>query len=43
MISTPCAEGITHGNDGRADLAYTAPGVNVLLHMAVAREPMNTR
>jgi N-carbamoyl-L-amino-acid hydrolase len=37
MIFTPCAEGITHNNNERAELAYTAPGVNVLLHAAVAR------
>jgi N-carbamoyl-L-amino-acid hydrolase len=37
VIFTPCAEGITHHNDERAGLAYTAPGVNVLLHAAVAR------
>jgi N-carbamoyl-L-amino-acid hydrolase len=37
MIFTPCAEGITHNHNERADLAYTAPGVNVLLHAVVAR------
>lgn len=37
MIFTPCAEGITHNNNERAELAYTAPGVNVLLHAVVAR------
>jgi N-carbamoyl-L-amino-acid hydrolase len=37
MIFTPCAEGITHNNNERAELAYTAPGVTVLLHAAVAR------
>jgi beta-ureidopropionase / N-carbamoyl-L-amino-acid hydrolase len=36
-ICTPGAEGITRTNDERAELAYTAPGVNVLLHAAVAR------
>jgi N-carbamoyl-L-amino-acid hydrolase len=37
MVFTPCAEGITHSNNERAELAYTAPGVNVLLHAVVAR------
>jgi N-carbamoyl-L-amino-acid hydrolase len=37
MIFTPCAEGITHNDNERAELAYTAPGVNALLHAAVAR------
>jgi beta-ureidopropionase / N-carbamoyl-L-amino-acid hydrolase len=37
VIITPGAEGITHNNNERAELAYTAPGVNVLLHAAVAR------
>jgi N-carbamoyl-L-amino-acid hydrolase len=37
MIFTPCAEGITHNHNERAELAYTAPGVNVLLHAVVAR------
>jgi hypothetical protein len=34
MIFTPCAEGITRSDDGRAGVAYTAPGVNVPLHAA---------
>lgn len=37
MVFTPCVEGITHNNNERAELAYTAPGVNVLLHAVVAR------
>jgi hypothetical protein len=36
IILTPCAERITHNNK-RAELAYTAPGLNVLLHAAAAR------
>jgi hypothetical protein len=36
MTSAPCAEGVTHNE--RAGLAYTPPGVNVLL-----RAPMNER
>jgi beta-ureidopropionase / N-carbamoyl-L-amino-acid hydrolase len=37
MVFTPCHAGITHNNNERAELAYTAAGVNVLLHAAVAR------
>jgi hypothetical protein len=41
MIFTHCAEGITHHNNERAELAYTAPGVNVrvkvFVHAAAAR------
>lgn len=37
MILTPGAAGIPHNNNERAGLAYTAPGVNVLLHAAAAR------
>ena len=36
-IPTPCAKGITRNNNEPAALAYTAPGVNVLLHAAAAR------
>jgi beta-ureidopropionase / N-carbamoyl-L-amino-acid hydrolase len=36
MIFTPCAQGIAHNNNVRAELAYTAPGMNVFLHSAVA-------
>ena len=38
MIFTPCREGITHNNNGRAEAGYTAPGVNVLLHAAARAE-----
>ena len=37
VILTPGAAGIPHNNNERAVLAYTAPGVNVLLHAAAAR------
>jgi len=37
MISTSCAESITLSNNERAELAYTAPGVKILLHAAAAR------
>jgi N-carbamoyl-L-amino-acid hydrolase len=37
MIFTPCHEGITHNNNERAELCFTAPGVNVLLHAVAAR------
>ena len=37
IILAPCAERITHNNNKRAELAYTAPGLNVLLHAAAAR------
>jgi acetylornithine deacetylase/succinyl-diaminopimelate desuccinylase-like protein len=37
VILTPCAAGIAHNNNERAELAYTAPGVNVLRHAAAAR------
>ncbi len=37
LLFTPCREGITHNNNEHAELAYTAPGVNVLLHAVVAR------
>jgi N-carbamoyl-L-amino-acid hydrolase len=37
MIFTARAEGITHDDNERAELAYTAPGVDVLLHAVVAR------
>jgi hypothetical protein len=37
VILTPCAAGISHNSNERAALAYTAPGVNDLLHAAAAR------
>ncbi len=37
MIFTPCRDGITHNHREHADLARTEPGVNVLLHAALAR------
>lgn len=37
MIFTPCRDGITHNNLEHAELATTAPGVDVLLNAAVAR------
>lgn len=37
VIRTPCTAGITHDNNERAELAYTAPGVNDLLHAAASR------
>jgi N-carbamoyl-L-amino-acid hydrolase len=37
MIFTPCRQGISHNEREHAELAYTAPGVNVLLHAAVTR------
>jgi beta-ureidopropionase / N-carbamoyl-L-amino-acid hydrolase len=37
MIFTPCRDGITHNNRELATRDETVPGVNVLLHSAVAR------
>ena len=37
MIFTPCRDGITHNNHEFASLEDTVPGVNVLLHAALAR------
>ncbi len=37
MIFTPCAGGITHNNNERAELARTEAGVNVLLNAVLAR------
>lgn len=37
MIFTPCRDGISHNEAEHADLEATAPGVNVLLHAALAR------
>jgi N-carbamoyl-L-amino-acid hydrolase len=37
MIFTPCRDGISHNESEHAELASTAPGVDVLLHAAVAR------
>ncbi|MBB4018861.1 N-carbamoyl-L-amino-acid hydrolase [Chelatococcus caeni] len=37
MIFTPCRGGITHNNNEFASREELAPGVNVLLHAAVAR------
>ncbi len=43
MIFTPCVEGITRNDNEGAVLAYTAPGVNGLLHTAVVRESVTER
>jgi N-carbamoyl-L-amino-acid hydrolase len=37
MIFTPCKDGITHNNHEFTTMDETAPGVNVLLHAALAR------
>jgi len=37
MIFTPCRDGISHNEAEHAELDYTVPGVNVLLHAVVAR------
>ncbi|HTK93497.1 MAG TPA: Zn-dependent hydrolase [Verrucomicrobiae bacterium] len=37
MIFTPCRDGISHNEAEHAELDYTAPGVNVLLHAVLAR------
>lgn len=37
MIFTPCKDGITHNNHEYASLEDITPGVNVLLHAALAR------
>jgi N-carbamoyl-L-amino-acid hydrolase len=37
MIFTPCRDGITHNNHEFASMEESAPGVNVLLHAALAR------
>jgi N-carbamoyl-L-amino-acid hydrolase len=37
MIFTPCRDGISHNEAEHADLDYTVPGVNVLLHAVLAR------
>jgi N-carbamoyl-L-amino-acid hydrolase len=37
MIFTPCREGISHNEAEHAELDYTVPGVNVLLHAVLAR------
>jgi N-carbamoyl-L-amino-acid hydrolase len=37
MIFTPCRDGISHNEAEHAELSYTAPGVDVLLHAALAR------
>jgi N-carbamoyl-L-amino-acid hydrolase len=37
MIFTPCQGGITHNNHENASREDLAPGLNVLLHSAVAR------
>ncbi|ACA19671.1 amidase, hydantoinase/carbamoylase family [Methylobacterium sp. 4-46] len=37
MIFTPCKGGITHNEAEAIDLAETLPGVNLLLHAALAR------
>ncbi|MFN0163741.1 MAG: Zn-dependent hydrolase [Burkholderiales bacterium] len=37
MIFTPCRDGITHNNLEHTDLEATLPGVNLLLHAALAR------
>ncbi|MBL8382877.1 MAG: Zn-dependent hydrolase [Burkholderiales bacterium] len=37
MIFTPCRDGITHNNREHAGLEETVPGINVLLHAALAR------
>jgi N-carbamoyl-L-amino-acid hydrolase len=37
MIFTPCRDGISHNEAEHAEMDYTAPGVNVLLHAVLAR------
>jgi len=37
MIFTPCRDGISHNEAEHAEVDYTVPGVNVLLHAVVAR------
>jgi N-carbamoyl-L-amino-acid hydrolase len=37
MIFTPCRNGISHNEAEHAELDYTSPGVNVLLHAVLAR------
>ena len=37
MIFTPCRDGISHNEAEHAELSYTAPGVDVLLHAVLAR------
>jgi N-carbamoyl-L-amino-acid hydrolase len=37
MIFTPCRDGISHNEAEHAELDYTVPGVNVLLHAVLAR------
>jgi beta-ureidopropionase / N-carbamoyl-L-amino-acid hydrolase len=37
MIFTPCRDGVSHNEGEHADLDVTVPGVNVLLHAALAR------
>ncbi len=36
MIFTPCRDGISQHEAEHAELGYTAPGVDVLLHAALA-------
>ena len=36
-LFTPCKDGITHNEAEHIELAYTLPGVNVLLNAVVAR------
>jgi len=37
MIFTPCRDGITHNNHEHTGIEQTLPGINVLLHAALAR------
>src|SRR5262249_9976097 len=37
MIFTPCRDGVSHNEAEHAELDYTSPGVNVLLHAVLAR------
>ncbi|HEX6209587.1 MAG TPA: Zn-dependent hydrolase, partial [Methylomirabilota bacterium] len=37
MIFTPCRDGVSHNEGEHAELDYTVPGVNVLLHAVLAR------
>ena len=37
LVFTPCKDGITHNEAEHIELAYTLPGVNVLLNAVVAR------
>src|SRR5262247_1774192 len=37
MIFTPCRDGISHNEAEHAELDYTVPGVDVLLHAVLAR------